>query len=854
MNRIKGSMVAKLLVWFIMIAASAACVGSLVLIVVMAGLGIFEQNREEILTSQYAEMNRSNSARVLEDYRQGNREESDKYFTDDGFCYGIIEAESLDGIDLNRAESYLIRNFEKRITRDELWQEEYTLTEDAAFWQFENFFTNHAVFENRATEKTLYADAICYDTAGGLFYYRAEGDYYPVQKLELVVASEVQEGYWIRDYDFQYNKEKKSYDNLYALEQAGEKIYAQNNILTIESMEEESSTWIGDKELVFSMQPRLELGSEALYLLTSEKSVTFDRFEETVLTYDQLGNIIFDGIRVLHASELEVIDSTTMPATSFIEVEDAYLDQYYTLHVNEENTTKHYYVLSYVDQSMVEEQKQEFLEQHKDKGLEAQLMAVLEAQDMDSYVKTELFTDIFYELKEDIVVVCIGTFVIGFAGFLFLMCAAGYRKNQREVVLTFVDRIPWDVFITLVFFVEGICICPLVLAVESNSITVIVQTYIGVGIVMAVLAVLTFLSFAVRYKNGKWWRNSLIYWVYAKLRDFCRAIWRNFGLLWKVLLVQFAISFVVFLFGGMLGIPEETFAILLIINIMVCPLFVMVIKQFGKLQTGSKRIAQGDMQNPIDTQKMFWEFKKHAENLNRINEGMSAAVEERMKSERFKTELITNVSHDIKTPLTSIINYVDLLQKTEIQDETAKEYLEVLERQSARLKKLIEDLIEASKASTGNLPVSMDTLEANVFVTQILGEFEEKLANAGLELIVSKPDEEISLRADGRHLWRVVDNLMNNICKYAQSGSRVYVNLEQTQDEILFTFRNMSKYPLNITSEELMERFVRGDSSRNTEGNGLGLSIAKSLMELMDGQLLLYVDGDLFKVVLKFSK
>ena len=283
-------------------------------------------------------------------------------------------------------------------------------------------------------------------------------------------------------------------------------------------------------------------------------------------------------------------------------------------------------------------------------------------------------------------------------------------------------------------------------------------------------------------------------------------------------------------------------------------IFFIMALQFHKLQEGSRRIAEGDLQHKIDTTKMFWEFKKHADNLNRISDGMSHAVDERMKSERFKTELITNVSHDIKTPLTSIINYVDLLEKTDVQDETAKEYLEVLERQSARLKKLIEDLIEASKASTGNLSVNMEELEANVFVTQILGEFEEKIANAGLELIINKPEEEIPVQADGRHLWRVVDNLMNNICKYAQPDSRVYINLEQTPDKTMLTFKNMSKYPLNITSEELMERFVRGDSSRNTEGNGLGLSIAKSLMELMNGKLSLYVDGDLFKVVLEFPK
>ena len=235
-----------------------------------------------------------------------------------------------------------------------------------------------------------------------------------------------------------------------------------------------------------------------------------------------------------------------------------------------------------------------------------------------------------------------------------------------------------------------------------------------------------------------------------------------------------------------------------------------------------------------------------------ISDGMAKAVDERMKSERLKTELITNVSHDIKTPLTSIINYVDLLEKEHLEDEKAVEYLEVLERQSAKLKKLTEDLVEASKASTGNLEVENEQIEAGVFLTQTVGEFEERLSAAGLELIVSKPDDKVYITADGRHLWRVVDNLMNNICKYAQPNSRVYVNLETTDEDISIIFRNMSKFPLNINGDELQERFVRGDKSRNTEGHGLGLSIAKSLMDLMNGKMEIYVDGDLFKVVLKW--
>ena len=272
-----------------------------------------------------------------------------------------------------------------------------------------------------------------------------------------------------------------------------------------------------------------------------------------------------------------------------------------------------------------------------------------------------------------------------------------------------------------------------------------------------------------------------------------------------------------------------------------------------KLQTGGKKIAAGDLGYQVDTKYLFWDFKGHGENLNSISQGMSKAVDERMKSERLKTELITNVSHDIKTPLTSIINYVDLIKKEDVEDETLKEYISVLNRQSARLKKLIDDLVEASKASTGNIEVNRVRTEIGILLTQTVGEYEEKLKENGLELILKKPEDEIFILADGRLLWRVFDNLMNNICKYAQPSTRAYINLDKEDKQAVITFRNISKYPLNISSDELLDRFIRGDSSRNTEGSGLGLSIAKSLTELLNGTLDLYVDGDLFKVVVKFN-
>ena len=220
-----------------------------------------------------------------------------------------------------------------------------------------------------------------------------------------------------------------------------------------------------------------------------------------------------------------------------------------------------------------------------------------------------------------------------------------------------------------------------------------------------------------------------------------------------------------------------------------------------------------------------------------------------MKSERLKTELITNVSHDIKTPLTSIVNYVDLLGKEELPEKAA-EYLAVLDRQSRRLKKLTEDLVEASKASTGNITVHLQPIVVNEIVRQAMGDYDQRLAAGKLEVIVTAPGEDLAAMADGRLLWRVLDNLLSNVCKYALSGSRVYLDLERAGDRVRLTVKNISRDPLNISAEELMERFVRGDASRHTEGSGLGLSIARSLMELMGGTFSIAVDGDLFKAEL----
>lgn len=274
---------------------------------------------------------------------------------------------------------------------------------------------------------------------------------------------------------------------------------------------------------------------------------------------------------------------------------------------------------------------------------------------------------------------------------------------------------------------------------------------------------------------------------------------------------------------------------------------------FGRLLEGAKRMRSGDLESKVDDKYLVGCFREFAGELNGLADVAMVAAQNQLKSERMKTELITNVSHDIKTPLTSIINYVDLLEKPHTPEE-AQSYVEVLSRQSQRLKKLIDDLMEMSKASTGNIQVDIGEIDAVEAVTQALGEFADKLTAAGLTPVFHQSEENIMLLADGRLLWRAVSNVLSNAVKYALPGTRLYVDVSATQDKVIISFKNISGAQLNISAEELMERFVRGDCSRNTEGSGLGLNIAKSLMELQKGQLQLLVDGDLFKVTLVFPR
>lgn len=269
-----------------------------------------------------------------------------------------------------------------------------------------------------------------------------------------------------------------------------------------------------------------------------------------------------------------------------------------------------------------------------------------------------------------------------------------------------------------------------------------------------------------------------------------------------------------------------------------------------KVRKGIERIASGDLEYQIPTEKLKGEYKHTAEMINDIGNGLNRAVDEKIKSERLKTDLITNVSHDIKTPLTSIINYVDLLKREDIDDPKIQGYLKVLEEKSQRLKTLTEDVVEASKVSSGNINLQMMDVNFVEILNQTIGEIEEKMSANDLEVIASVPEIPVIVHVDGRRMWRVLENIFNNAAKYAMPKTRVYADLQIKEEVAEFTLKNISAQKLNIKAEELTERFIRGDISRSTEGSGLGLSIASTLTEMQGGTFEVYVDGDLFKVTI----
>ena len=457
--------------------------------------------------------------------------------------------------------------------------------------------------------------------------------------------------------------------------------------------------------------------------------------------------------------------------------------------------------------------------------------------------------------------------VLWLIGMVWLTVTAGRRPEDEEIHLNGFDRWYTEIAAGTVIgiWLAGTIISGTLIANSSLGYSHVVVTVIVICLICGTYTMAWFLigylSLVRRIKAGTLWKNSLIRkvlkWIgkcSGKLADFARAFSRNTAEKIKVLLVGGAFLFLQFLIIGCGFTGAGVFLIILLIVDAAAVIFI-IRKADGLdlIMDGLKKISDGELQYKIKTDTLTGKQKVMAEYINNIGGGLDAAVENSLKKERMQTELITNVSHDLKTPLTSIINYVDLMKRENPTDPKIQEYLRILDEKSQRLKVLTEDVVEASKASTGNIKLEMNDIDFVEMVQQVIGEFEEKFKEKNLTMMVHFTDEPSIIYADGQRMWRVLENVFGNVVKYAMEGTRVYAEISNRNKKVTFSLKNISAQPLNISADELTERFIRGDVARNTEGSGLGLSIAKSLTELQGGEFKLYLDGDLFKVMITFA-
>ncbi len=452
-----------------------------------------------------------------------------------------------------------------------------------------------------------------------------------------------------------------------------------------------------------------------------------------------------------------------------------------------------------------------------------------------------------------------------FAGLVFLFWSAGKHKDGQTKPSA-LNRMPIDLYALLTAFAEYVLIRLMRTAYSWVRVegphpgNLSIMLVILWAIVVVALGLTIAFAAQIKVKDGYLWRHSLLGRLVKWLWKLCRQAAKATAAMLRVLPVMWQWLAVMGVMGSCLctvSVLSVWYSVLLpvvIVLLVACAALVTYGAYcFGSLMSGAARMSRGDLSSKVSEKYLVGSFRDFARQLNALSDTVKSAAEHELRSERMKSELITNISHDIKTPLTSIINFVDLLGKPHTPAQ-GEEYLQVLSRQSGRMKKLIEDLLELSRASTGNLTVNISSIDLGEAVNQALGEFSDKLDAARLTPVFQNASETVTVSADGRLVWRVLGNLFSNAVKYAMPDTRVYIDLAQAQDGVKLSIKNVSREVLSVSEEDLLERFVRGDASRGSEGSGLGLNIAKSLMEVQGGQLQLSVDGDLFKVTLTFAR
>jgi signal transduction histidine kinase len=527
-----------------------------------------------------------------------------------------------------------------------------------------------------------------------------------------------------------------------------------------------------------------------------------------------------------------------------------YISDGETVFTNSTKTEKEHFI-TYPSYMVFEEYTQEiYPEEIKKNERYYWITPSIDQLDQESDVAYIAFTEAFLnpkikEWKEDKIVATKGLyrlagFLLGLIlSFIYLVLVIGRESfKDKEVHLNTIDRLYNDVNLGLCLGLIGLWI-GLVDEIGTQNIQ---KWIIPITIPIATLGLLFVLSLVKHFKNRTVLKHTLVYRFFYNIFKFIKDVYDSGSVGVKLVLIVIGypllIALTFFMFPVTIGIAGW-FAL-------------KRIKAFNAIKEGVERIKAGDIHHTIDVEGNG-EFGRLAANINSIADGLKNAVDNELKSERLKTELITNVSHDIRTPLTSIITYVDLL-KQETDPSKVEEYIEVLDQKSQRLKTLTDDLFEAAKASSGSIPVNFERIDIVSLMTQGLGELNDKIEDLALDFRMNYPKEKVYITADGKLLWRAIENLLSNIFKYALSGSRVYIDIEDLGSEIVLSIKNISAYELNISADELMERFKRGDESRSSQGSGLGLSIAKSLIDMQKGKFYIQVDGDLFKTMIYMPK
>ena len=429
----------------------------------------------------------------------------------------------------------------------------------------------------------------------------------------------------------------------------------------------------------------------------------------------------------------------------------------------------------------------------------------------------------------------------------------GLRNEKGEVILNAFDKTPLLVAL-IVLFILSMIGCGFLIALTSENLTLILSGT-AIGAVIVYISFVFFLETIIkRIKSKTLFRNTITYRILRWIKSLITSMTRNANMTVKLILIFIAFGILNIIgFGSSINNEPIGFFILIAIWVYAFAKIHQWLVRYIEIKNAINEIYIGNTEVHLDEKRYKGSLNSMAIQVNDIAGGLSNAIQEKLKSERLKTELITNVSHDIKTPLTSIINYVDLLKKEKMPNEQAEEYLNILDNKSQRLKRLTEDLVEASKASSGNIKLNIEKLNVNELLKQVSGEFEDKFKLRNLEEVMSLPEKNVYINADSRYMYRILENMYSNISKYAMDNTRVYIDVIPNNNRITIQMKNISKEKLNISTEELMQRFVRGDSARNTEGSGLGLSIATSLTTLQGGTFNIYLDGDLYKVIIEFD-